>query len=118
MNRVPYYTVSLTTGTTLTTLITVEKWDQLILYVPGMSTVAGSGIITASLLVSYNAASAATGYYYDYVSNAPRECKITMSTSGAYEIPNMGGANAIQIKFDVAATQATTCYLMTPKTTF
>jgi len=108
----------MTTNTTLTTLITIEKWDQLILYVPALSTVAGSGTITATLKVSYGAASAATAYYYDYVSNAPRDCVVTLSTGGAYEFPNPGAANAVQIKFDVAATQATTCYLMTPKTTF
>ena len=118
MNNVVYYTLSMTTGTTQSTQIQVQKYDQLMLYVPALSTVAGSGVITASLKIGYGPSSAATAYYYDYVSAAPAECKITMTTGGVYEIPNAGSGNYIQFAFDVAATQATTCYILTPKGTY
>lgn len=106
-------------GTTATSDFEVGKFDQLLVYVPALSTVAGSGTVRMSLRGSPSTnLSTVTAHYYDYVSGTPSECRVTITTKGVYEFPNPGAFPVVSFQFDVAATQATSFYILTPKGTY
>jgi hypothetical protein len=119
MNHIPAYLVPIASGTTATSDFEVGKFDQLLVYVPALSTVAGSGTVRMSLRGSPSTnLSTVTAHYYDYVSGTPSECRVTITTKGVYEFPNPGAFPVVSFQFDVAATQATSFYILTPKGTY
>jgi hypothetical protein len=119
MNKVPALISTMATGATVTASFVVGMRDQVLLQIPAVVANFTSGVITASLLGSYQSGvTAQTMYYYNYVSGNPSECLVTISTGGVYEMPHPGSAEVLKIKFDVATTQAVNVGIMTPKTTF
>lgn len=116
MENVKYYAMTVTTGNTGTTQIYTGQHDQLLMYVPALSTWGGSSAVGFRVQGSYQSGtSAKTNYIYDYINATPKECLATISTGGMYELPFAGGVGNLRIEYDVAATQATTIYLVIPR---
>lgn len=119
MEVIKSFLIPIATGTTATSDFEVGKFDQILVYVPALSTVAGSGTVRMSMLGSPTTnRSTVTSYYYDYVSGAPAECRVTITTKGVYEFPNPGAFPVVSFQLDVAATAATSFYILTPKGTY
>lgn len=118
-NKIQVYTVSMATGTQSTGLITVDKYDQLMLRVPAVLGVFSSSVIAATLKGSPDINTAAKDMsYFDYVNKTPATCVVTISTGGIYEIPYPGSSNFVSISFDVVTSNITNVQLFTPKTTY
>lgn len=119
MNHIPAYLLPIATGTTSTNQFHIGKFDQILVYIPALSTVAGSSTVRISMLGSPSEnLSTVTAYYYDYVAGTPNECRVTATTKGVYEFPNPGAFPVISFQMDVAATAATSFYILTPKGTY
>lgn len=119
MDRIQNQTLSLVTGTTLTSQVFVDRYDQIQFFVPAMTGVMGSGVVYATLLgAPVSGVTSKVMSFYDYINKTPATSVITISTAGYYEVPFAGAANYVQIQLDVAATGPTTCYLTTPKITY
>lgn len=119
MNNVQVYQFSLAVSQTSITPTYITKYDQILIDIPGVaSTFASSPVAITLQGYANNGGTTKDLHYYDYVTNTPNTCVITVSTKGIYEFPNAGSMNYIGVTFDVAATQAATTYLITPKTTY
>jgi hypothetical protein len=116
MREVNTYTMPIATSVTGTTQVHIGYADALNVFVPGTMTAwAGSSTINLRLCgAPQSGTSARTSYFYDYVNLTPAQCVITITTGGAYEIPNAsGGQPYVRIEFDVATTQATAGLVLT-----
>lgn len=119
MNKVQYYLASIATGTTTTSTVYLDKYDQLQFYVPNVGSTFGSAVVACTLKGSHDSGFTARQMnYWDYVNKTPASCVITISTGGVYEFPYPGAMNNVQVTFDVAATNTTACYFIAPKTTY
>lgn len=120
MNTVQVYTLTVATSATGTQTIYVGNTEQILFYLPKVSTVFGSGVVAFSLQgASTSTIAPVQVNYWDYGSTTPKSCVVTASTGGIYELPNAGGTPYIRIQFDIAATNATSAaQVMTPRTTY
>ena len=118
-NKIQKYVASVTTGTTITSAVYIDKYDQLQFYVPNVGSTFGSAVVACTLLGSPDdSLSYKQMNYWDYVNKTPASCVVTISTGGVYEFPYPGAMNNVQVQFDVAATNTTACYFIAPKTTY
>lgn len=119
MNQVLPYALSFAVSQTSVAPFYVDKFDQLLIEVPKVVGFMASNTVQITLQGNPNANGTTRQlHYFDYVTGAPNTCVITISTGGIYEFPNAGAMNYIGVSFDVAATQATVCYLIAPKGTY
>lgn len=119
MNKVPYYPIPLATAATGSNTIFVGNSEQIMVYIPAVSSVFASGTIVMSMLGAYEVGvTARQSNYWDYGNATPKSCVVTLSTGGVYELPNGGGCPYVRISFDVATVQSMTVSMMTPKQTF
>lgn len=119
MDKIPSYVATCPTGTTLTSLTFVGKYDQLMLHIPKVVGFMGSSPVAVTLKgTPISGVTAQQMNYFDYVNKTPASCVITVSTGGIYEMPYPGAQHQIQVQFDVATTNVTNIYFVTPKTTF
>jgi len=119
MHQVTTYQLNIVVSQVSAAPVYMDKYDQILIQIPAVSGVFSSSPVAFTL----QGAPVAGGttqeiHYYDYVGNTPNTCVVTVSTGGIYEFPNPGAMNYIGVSFDVAASQATTCYLITPRTTY
>lgn len=116
MMNVQVYPETIAIAGTSTNTICVGNSERIMLQVPAVAARFASGVVRALLQGAYaSAVSAQTTYFYDYVTKAPTDTVITMSTGGIYEIPNVGGVPYVKISFDVAATVAVGINVIVPK---
>lgn len=116
MMNVQVYPETIAIAGTATNTIFVGNSERIILQVPAVAARFTSGVVRAALHGSYaSGVSAQTSYIYDYVTKAPTDAVITMSTGGIYEMPNVGGFPYVKISFDVAATVAVGINVIAPK---
>lgn len=120
MNLTQNYQLSVTASAiTYTSQIFIGQHDVAMLFVPRLSTWYRSGVAEIRLRGSYaSTVSAITSYFYDYSNQTPKECVVTISTGGFYEIPTGGGPGHISLQFDTTVTNTTTLYLMTSRISY
>lgn len=119
MNQVTIYKIDLSAAQSTVTPFYADKYDQLLIEIPAVTGVFASSPVAITLRGSPRSGGTARDlHYYDYVENTPNTCVVTVSTGGIYEFPNPGSINYIGISTDVATSQATSVYLMAPKTTY
>jgi len=119
MNKIQYYEQSLTSTATGTTVMFVDKYDQLNMVIPGVVGVFSSGVVRINLLGAANSADTPVQMnYFDYVNKTPASCVITVSTAGIYEFPYPGAMNYFRVVFDTPCSQATSIKFIAPKTTY
>jgi len=107
------------TGTTITSQVYIDKYDQLLVHVPAVTGVMGSAPVYMTLWGAPNTSvTPQIAKYYDYVGSTPKTCFVTVASAGIYEMPYPGAMNYIQVQFDVATTNVTNTYFMSPKTTY
>jgi hypothetical protein len=119
MNSIQYYPITVATTTTSTSVINVDKYDQLQVYVPAVASIFGSGVVAITLKGKPSLGNTSLNMnYFDYVNKTPATSVITISTGGVYEMPYPGATNYVSLQFDVATTNTTQIILMAPKTTY
>lgn len=117
MNIVPAYDVPVAVSATSTTPVYIDKYDQLLIEIPAVASVFASGVVNITLQgAATSSSSNREMHYYDYVSQTPNTCVITVSTGGIYEMAYPGALNFISLAFDVAASQPTMFKILGPKT--
>lgn len=119
MDRIQYQTASIITGTTTTTQVFVDRYDQIQVLIPTFTGVMGSSPIAITLKGSpASGVTAQPVFFYDYVNKTPATSVITVASAGYYEVPYAGAANFLSVQMDVAATGATNIYIIAPKITY
>lgn len=119
MENISYVPLTIGTAVTGSSQVFIPMQDQLLLFIPALATWVGSATMAFRLQGSYaSGTSAKTAYIYDYVNQTPKECAITITTGGMYELPYPGGMQQVRIEFDAAATKATSIYLVLPRAAY
>lgn len=115
MERVKYFPVTITTGSSGTSLTYVGRHDQLLVKVPVYTSVFGTTSTKFYVEGSNSAAATAmTCYYFNYGTGAPASSVATVSAQGTYEMPYAGGLDHIRISFDTVTTNTTQIILIAP----
>jgi hypothetical protein len=116
---IQFHDVTCVTGATSIPVRYVDKYDQLMIKVPGVTGVFSSSPVGITLNATPAVTTAqAQMHYYDYVNKAPATCCITVSTAGIYEMPYPGAQQYVSFNFDTPISNITNFQIIVPKTTY
>jgi hypothetical protein len=105
--------LAIATTATNTTMVLVENFKNMMLYVPAVVSKFAAGSVEISILGAYSAATGALPMnVYDYPNLQVASAKITATTAGFYELPFPGSVPYIQFSVNTTATQAATLRLV------
>lgn len=113
MEFVPFNSQSFSTGATGTGTHFVGYFDSIMIYLSAVASTFASSAVEITLRGAHNSGSTAlTVSIYDYATATPRQCVITASTAGYYEIPFAGAVPYVNLQFSTATTGAGTIHVV------